>query len=432
MARSGTSELGRGVTAARWYHGWNVVAVGIAIQAITIGLMTYSFTFWVAPFQSGLGASTSVIMLAASLSHVALAALSPFCGRLLDSREIRPMVLTGILIFCLGYFLIAASTAAWQVIAVYATLLPLGAALAGPLAAQVATVRWFSNKRGMALGIATLGASIGGFVFPPVVTMLVAMLGWRLSHVVLGVFIVTVVVPLIGAVIREPGTNDIEPGAATRSAQSAQRARDYPDWSIPQLLRSPIMWAIMLSFVPMLTVYLSYKFNLAPIADSSGITPRQASLVMVVHAGCAIGGKLFFGFMADTLEHRILVWTVAACLLTSLGLPQISPSYLTLILSFGMLGLAGGGFLPLMGAVSAARFGPGNIGRVIGLTGPLHVIGSFGPSLFAYLESGFGSYDPVLQIMMLLVVPAIFAAWFLGPAIPGVPSVRRESAGGVS
>ena len=128
-----------------------------------------------------------------------------------------------------------------------------------------------------------------------------ATLGWRVSHVVLGVAIVIIMAPLIWASIREPGADDVEPGGAAQEGRGSHEAHTYPDWTIPQLLRSPIMWAITFSFVPMLTVYLSYKFNLAPIATSSGITPQQASVVMMVSAGCAICGKLFFGFMADKI-----------------------------------------------------------------------------------------------------------------------------------
>jgi len=391
------------------------------MQAITIGLLTYSFTFWIASFQAEFGTSISTILLAASLSHVALAGIAPFAGRLLDSSAIQPFAIGGIVVFGVGYFLIAVSGAAWQIILLYSTLLPLGAAFAGPLSAQVATVRWFASKRGMALGITTLGSSIGGFVFPPIVTVFVASLGWRVSHVVLGVLMIAIMVPLIWVFMREPDTDDIESGD-TPSPDEIK----FPEWTIPQLLRSKTLWIIVFSFVPMLSVYLSYKYNLAPITAASGITPQQASFIMAVHAGSLICAKLFFGYMADRVEHRILIWMAAAFLLCSLLLPQVSTTYLMLLLSFGMLGLAGGGFLPLMGVIAASRFGPGNIGRVIGLTGPLNMVGSFGPSVFAFLYISFGSYNSVFQIMMVMVVPTIIAAYFLSAAVPEKPSANGK------
>lgn len=406
---------------APWYHGWNIIAVGIGIQAITIGLMTYSFTFWVASYQNEFGASINTIMLAASLSHVATAGLSPFCGKILDANAVRPVAIAGLVIFCLGYFLLSVSRSVWHVVLLYSTLLPLGATLAGPLPAQVATVRWFARKRGMALGITSLGASIGGFVFPPIVTLLILSLGWRTTHVALGAIILATLLPIVWLTLREPAAADSEPGEKQSDSDSSDRQMKFPEWTIPQMLRSGTLWVMIFSFVPMLAVYLGYKFNLAPIAADAGIAPQQASLVMAVHAGSAICGKLFFGYMADRTEHHRLIWISGAAILGSLLLPQLSSLYLTLLASFALLGFGAGGFLPLMGTIGASRFGPNSIGRVIGLMGPLMMVGSFGPNIFALMKSGLGSYDPVFQILMLIIIPSMVAARFLGPAAPVYP-----------
>lgn len=410
-----------------WFHGWNIIAVGILIQAITIGLMTYSFTFWVASFESEFGAGIGTILLAASLSHVATAALSPVCGKILDANAVRPLIISGIVIFCIGYFLLALCQSMWQVILLYSTVLPIGASLAGPLPAQVATVRWFERKRGLALGITALGSSIGGFVFPPVVTLLIGWMGWRTSHVALGAGILMLMVPVIWVFMREPGASDIERGNTSHDDPSSSAVVTLPEWTTSQLLMSRTFWAMTFAFMPMLSIYLGYKFNLAPIASDSGISLQQASIVMSVHSGMALCAKLAFGYMADRLEHRILMWCAAAFILGSLLLPQFSSSYLFLLLSFGMLGLAGGSFLPLMGAIGASRFGSGCIGRVIGLMGPLMMIGSFGPSALAYMRSSIGSYGPVLQIAMALLVPAVVAVFFLGPAVSNRPTVKSRA-----
>ena len=219
-------------------------------------------------------------------------------------------------------------------------------------------MRWFQRKRGMALGMTSLGASIGGFVFPPIVTLLVALIGWRTSHVVLGVIILVLMVPVIWVFMREPDAHDIERGKTGRDDTSSLSTVTFPEWTTPQLLMSKTLWVMIFAFIPMLTIYLGYKFDLAPIATASGISPQQASIVMAVHAGMAICGKLLFGYMADRVEHRILIWLAAVFALGSLFLPQISSSYLFLMSSFGLLGLAGGSFLPLMGAIGASRFGP--------------------------------------------------------------------------
>ena len=93
-----------------WYHGWNIIAVTLLLQGITLGLMTYSFTLWIIPFEEAFGAAQGTVLLAASLSNVGMGVIAPFVGRVLDKHSIRLIIMIGIVIFGFGFFLISLST----------------------------------------------------------------------------------------------------------------------------------------------------------------------------------------------------------------------------------------------------------------------------------------------------------------------------------
>ncbi|MDX1580271.1 MAG: MFS transporter, partial [Alphaproteobacteria bacterium] len=167
----------------RWYYGWNIVAVGMLFQAVIFGLIFYTYTFWAEAWMGDFGIERSEVMMPFFIATLAMGiVISPFAGRLMDTRSIRHLIIIGLFCIALGFFLIAQATALWQIIAIYATLVPIGVVLAGPLPAQTLVSRWFGKRRGLALGIVTTGTSVGGMTIPLLVSNTVVDFGWRAIH----------------------------------------------------------------------------------------------------------------------------------------------------------------------------------------------------------------------------------------------------------
>lgn len=415
-----------------WYHGWNILAATLLLQGITLGLMTYSFTLWIIPFGDAFGAAQGTILLAASLSNAGMGLLAPFVGRIIDKHSIRLIAMVGIIIYGIGYFLISLSTAIWQIIAIYATLLPLGSLLAGPLACQVLTARWFENNRGTALGISSVGTSVGGVILPPVVAMLIISAGWRLSHSILAVAAVALVIPVVWLVFRERTANDIEPGKPHQpdtAGGAPQPPKAFPDWQASQVFKSRTLWVLASFLGPMMLATTSIQFNIAPISLEAGIGTQYAAYVVSAAALTMVFGKLLFGFLSDRIEHRYIIWMAASLLLACLALLQVASSFWPMMIAVGLLGLASGGMMPVLGVIIASRYGASNFGRVNGILAPFVTLFAFGPVAIGYLRGGLESYNPIYVLLMLVLIPTVVGAYFLGPAVPEVPKAVRNEAG---
>ena len=68
------------------------------------------------------------------------------------------------------------------------------ACMFAPLVAHV--MRWFDRNRGLALGIATAGQSVGGAIWPFVITWLDGAVGWRDTFHIYGLLCFAIMVPL--------------------------------------------------------------------------------------------------------------------------------------------------------------------------------------------------------------------------------------------
>lgn len=400
----------------RWYYGWNVLAVGVAFQAILFGFTLFSFTLWTNEWVRDFNAPRGDIMLAITIFTFIQGGLAPFAGRAMDRRSIRALIAGGAVSTVLGIALISQVTAAWQIVLIYSTLIAFGTLLAGPLAAQTLAAKWFRGRRGFAVGISTIGTSLGGFLMPPLVTWLFLNYGWRHAHLILAAAALVLVVPMVWWIVRNgPEEAGVEPDPETAVSAARAAARVFPDWTTATILRERTFWIMICSFVPMATALAAVQHNMGPLAKDSGIDAQSASYLVSLFAGSAALGKIFFGLVTDRWDLRLLFWLANLSLLLAIMLFMLQPAYPLMALASVLLGLGGGGFLPLLASVISTRFGPHSFGRVMGLVGPFTLVTGVGPSLAGHLRDLGGSYELALQGALAILVPAVIIMVLLKP-----------------
>ena len=388
------------MTSPPWSHRWSALAVCTLFQAYTIGLVVYSFTLWIKPFMTEFGSERAPIVALASLSGLVMAAAAPLAGWASDRVAIKYVVGAGVLSFATGMLLVSRVSNLGQLSAVYGTLLPIGAAFAGPVAAQAVVTRAFARRKGMALGISWAGTAFGGLVRPPVVAALIQSEGWRLTHVYLSLLGFALAVPVLlvlgrDRVILRPTTG----GAG-------------PPPSLLGILRTPRFWTILLAIVPISIVFASVQFNIGPLASDLRLGGRSVGFALSLLAATMIAAKLSFGTLADRLDYRFLLWACMGAMLAAVAALSIGtgPGFYVGVM---FLGIAGGGFLPLVGLIFADRFRGDEYGRAIGLCFLALNATYIGPWLAARIRDLNGGYIATFQWMLVLLVPAALAVGLL-------------------
>ncbi len=407
-----------------WFYGWNVIALAILFQALTFGVGIYSATFWVVPWSAEFTAPRGDVLRAIMFMSIAMGLIAPMAGRAMDRLPIGIMVCCGAAIMATGLCLVAISQKLWQVTFIYATLLPLGLVLAGPLAAQTLAAKWFQENRGLAIGISSVGTSVGGFLLPPLVTALQAGYGWRVTHLVLALLVVALIIPITWIVLQKGPPVP----AAKPSAQTPHAAITHRQWTTKELFAERAFWATVCAFVPLSFVFGGLQMNFGAIAYDAGISDQMASTMVAFMAVSMIVGKLFFGGFSDHWDHRTLYWLAAGALLLAVVAFRLPPSIFIIFCAMAFLGLAGGGFLPLMGSIVASRFGPAAFGQVQGLIGPFMTLGALGPPFTGWMYDQTGSYSSAFDVLMIVIVPGAIAMFFLPKRRDNAPAKTTPTA----
>lgn len=394
---------------------WLVVAYTLLMQAVTVGVLIYCFALFVLPWLVEFDVPRRDVMLAISLLQVGMGVVSPFAGRAMDVLPMRVMVVAGACCMAAGLWLAAHAQALWQILLVYALLFPPAMAMTGTLAAQTLVTRWFRDKRGLAIGISATGTNLGGMVFPFLVAGWLVASGWRDTLEWLALVGLVLVVPLGWLVLsRQPRLP--EPGSPAHEARAAARR-----WGTREILSTRMFWIPVAGMLPLQTAFGAVQFNLGAYADDAGLTSSQAANLIALCSFCMILGKFLFGGLGDRLDHRWLYWMAAVSMSGGMLLLFGTPPVALLTLGVVLVGLAGGGILPMLGLVFGARFGIESFGRVMGLVMLTITFGAVGPFLAGWIYDVSGSYDAAFLTFVALFVPAaVLMRWLPEPGEPGI------------
>ena len=193
-----------GVKHPKFFYGWWIVivaAIGLCLGYAPI--IVYSFSVFIKPLTQALHSNRASISLAFTLANLTTSISSPLVGRLADRFGARRVVLLGTTIFAL--LLMSApllSGKLWSFYVFYGLLGFVGSAPA-PIPYVKVISRWFYRHRGLALGLTMVGIGTGAILMPAFAQRLIAMLGWRLTYVVIGLLVLAVSVPVVALFLKE-------------------------------------------------------------------------------------------------------------------------------------------------------------------------------------------------------------------------------------
>jgi OFA family oxalate/formate antiporter-like MFS transporter len=310
---SDITRPGGTVRANRWSQLW----LGMVCM-ILIANLQYAWTLFVNPMNKAQGWSIADIQVAFAIFIATETWLTPVAGWIVDNlgpRRGPPLTI--------GFGALAVALA-WVLNSFAGSLemLYVGAAISGTGAGAIyATcvgnaVKWFPDRRGLAVGITAAGFGAGAALTVIPIRMVIDGFGYASAFFWFGLA-QGVVLLLIAPIMRAPMPGELPATAAPRVRQSARSFRPA------EVLRSPAFWLLYVMFVLVSASGLMATAQIAPIARDYGLSGTTLflgasvlSVALVVDNVMNGAARPFFGWVSDHIGREVtmaIAFSLGAC-----------------------------------------------------------------------------------------------------------------------
>lgn len=404
------------------FYGYRVLAACFLLNAISAGCGPISFSFFVTSLERALNWSRTEIMTAFTIFFICTAIGAPFAGRLIHRFGGRRVISLGALITCIGYILLSQMNSLWQYYLGY-IFIGFGVASTGPVITTLIVSNWFSRRRGMAIGILSMGAGTAGMVLTPlVIVYLLPNLGWSNSYLTFAAITGGIVIPLALLVIRtRPADMGLLPDGREAPVTASINETGTPaaeGLPFRAALTTQAFWLLAIATL-FISGHMGVMQNQIPHLEDlrfpAGIVASTMSIVAIM----TTVGTLIFGWLCDRIKVKfagvIGVTLMTISIIMLINIRTSSPAWFIWTYAT-ILGLGIGGWIPTMSLLASSNFGLLAYGTIYGALNFFQSIGAaIGPILAGYFYDRTGSYHWAFIIVVIIVA--------LG--IPLVLSIRR-------
>lgn len=396
------------------FWGWYIVGGAFLVMAMNYGAR-YCFGVFLKPMASEFALSRSVISLAAAINMLVYSFGSIFVGRMLDRVAPRWITTVGAGVAACGYLLTGFVDTPLGLYISYGVIVGLGSAGMGVVACSSSVSKWFVSKRGVAVGIASMGISLGTVMLTPLAGYIVMTFSWRFGLMALSFLMLIVGILVSQTLMRKtnPEAYGLLPdGQSIPVMHSPATAPAVSKISTLTLFRDSRFWTLAVCQGLAVMISMAVFVHQVAYATDNGISKMAAASSLAAISLTGFMGQFFFGWITDKISDPkygsfIGISFMLAGTIILLNVTSIFDLYIAaLVYGFGYGSLA-----PMLPLIIANRFGRQFMGSIYGLlTFFIGTGGAVGPVLGGFIYDHFGSYH-YLWLMNIVVLSLIAIAF---------------------
>jgi MFS family permease len=402
----------------RIFYGWVITGCAFFALLVTNGLTFSGITVFDKSMLAEFGWSRGTLKFRDLLTMGLAGVLSPLAGAIADKYGVKWLMVAGAALLAVALLLYGFIGSALHM---YAIHIAFAAVLAscGIVMAVILVSRWFVKRRGTATGIALVGTSLGGALYPAIGAWLIGQFGWRSSLMIYAAFPVVLLIVLLAFVRERPADMGLQPlGAEPGAGAGGQASAGGVDYGAA--IRTPAFWILAGSGAATFYAILGISAHLILHFSGPGFgwdlpaAARGLSWLFMM----GLTGKFLFGYLADLFDHkRVLLANLGIMLAGSVALATLNPAfYWPFIVCFG---LGWGGIYTLLQLLTMDAFGLKAAGRVLGTRTVVDAIGGgLGPWVTGLLFDWTGSYRLPFLVVSVLILLTLVGATALRIAPP--------------
>ena len=286
-------------------YRWMQLIIGVVCMAMIANLQ-YGWTYFVSPMAKANSWDVAGIQVAFSIFVALETWLTPLEGWIVDSlgpqRGPKLMVAAGGIFVAIGWIINAKATSL--------EMLYLGAVVSGVGAGGIyATcvgnaVKWFPDRRGLAVGLTAAGFGAGAAVTVIPIQIMISSIGYADTFFWFALLQGGIIF-VLAWLLRSPQSGEVPSGVAVKVLQSKTSSTPA------QMLSSPVFWLLYLMFVLVSASGLMVTAQIALIAKDYGVAQSvilfgaTTLIVSGVIDNLANGGaRPFFGWVSDHIGRE--------------------------------------------------------------------------------------------------------------------------------
>jgi MFS transporter, OFA family, oxalate/formate antiporter len=395
---------------------WTVVVAAVVMQ-LGLGSL-YAWSVFRQPLSAHYGASVTGVNVAFFVAIFVFGISTLAAGFLLRHVGPRVVGVAGGVLFGTGVFLSAFAEESLPFLYfTYGVVAAVGGGL-GYMVSVAVLPKWLPDKPGLAYGLAVVGFGIGPVINVPLISTILSATGGPFRT--FGVLGLSYAALIGGAAwfVRNP-PEDHEPLVLDHREQGQDAKPKETSYDLRRALRTWQWYALWVVFLLNTTVGLAIYSDAKAMAGSiGGATAAVATVFVVVVSLSDTAGRLVWPILSDRIGGAnvfLAMFLLQAAALLMMPVFEGGSYAVFCVLASAVTSCYGGGYAT-MSALSAAYYGPQDIGAIYGGILTASAVASFGaPLLLARSADLTGSYDLALYVtggLMLIgtVIPLALRA----------------------
>ena len=382
MSKQGINKLGDQNIGSEFSRHWLLVLVcavgiGVGVSALPFYTQGLFIEAWTAEF----GWTRAQASLGILGSTLALAAVLPFIGSIVDRYGLVTPVMISLLGLSLAYVMLGLFVQSIVSFVMLAMLQAILGSASSPLAYTRAINAVFNKQRGLALGVALSGAGAAATFGPSLVSSAIDAFGWRGAYYAMALFtlVVGTVIVIVLARLKSAKTSaQIDVQAAREGLKAAKASASY--------------WLIMAAIFCLSLGLGGLMIHFVPILLDIGLTTSEAVKIAGVIGIAVVLGRLLVGFAVDRIfAPHVAMAILFACICGVLAL-AVFGTVVAIPAAF-VIGFSVGAEVDLIGYLVARYFGMHAYGQIYGRQYSTFLIATgLSPVILGAVRDATGSY----------------------------------------
>ena len=394
------------------HYAWYILVCCVLVNIVIHAPIMQVSNLYIVPMQEDFQVPRTLLSLQSVLMAVAAVITAPIWGKLYKKYDARILLSVATAVTALCTLGLAFVPNIWGVLILAAIK---GVSFTGntalPSSSLLAT--WFQKRRGFAISTASLGISVGGVIFSPLIGALIASGGWRFSNLTVGIIMLVVMLPCTILIVRStPKDKGLQPfgaGEAPAQAENPGKPKAIYGMTAKEARHSPVLYAFLVAVFGM-TFATGAALQIPTYLTDIG-WEQYSALAVSAYSAIGIAGKLLLGMIVDKVGNK--KGSVYICVMGIIAFAAFifaaNPAALVImVVSYGLFSGITSVMPPLL---TSGIFGNRDYGPIYGMVMSVNrfggIIGNVLVSLLFDLTQSYSVIWPVCVAAMALTLVAI-------------------------